>query len=318
MATRDACLACHRPHGNEDAGLFRVAWKQGPQVLDAACLACHPGCDPSGAAPIAQVHPHDVPSLRDPHGLPVVTAASGRPQIVCQTCHDPHGGSQGAARLLRVEPDADSAQLCVKCHDDKANVGMIGHGVGPLRAAGFEANACQPCHLVHAAPQSVEPQVMWPKHLCSHGDSSIPAFPIADHYCLSCHREGGPVAPPAIASHPKVEMFNPQAPTAPGFLPLFNEKGEVDPRGSIACRTCHLTHGRSTPAPLPADTATLSTRELRARKWHIRSFVAENVCTACHGFDALRRYMYFHDPQRRGGPIEGPQEADHSRRAIFP
>ncbi len=149
---------------------------------------------------------------------------------------------------------------------------------------------------------------MWPKRLCPHEDPSIPAPSVANYYCVSCHREGGPVAAPAIASHPEADMFNSYAPTTPGFLPLFNEAGEVDPKGSIACRTCHLTHGRSTPAPMPANVSALNPREQRARKWHIRSFAAENVCTACHGFDALRRYMYFHDPQRRGGPIEETQD----------
>jgi predicted CXXCH cytochrome family protein len=316
-APGDACLACHRPHGNQDAGLFRVAWKQGPQALDAACLACHPGCDPAGAAATAQVHPHDAPSLRDPHGLPVVSVG-GRTQIVCQTCHDPHAGSQGAARLLRVAPGADEAQLCLTCHDDKANVRMIGHGVEPLRAAGFEANACQPCHLVHAAPQSVESRIMWPKRLCPQGGPSVPPVALADHYCLSCHREGGPVEPPAIATHPQAEMFNADGPTAPGFLPLFNEQGEVDPRGSIGCRTCHLTHGRATPVPIPPDMPVLTARELRARKWHLRSFAAENVCTTCHGFDALRRFMYFHDPQRRGGPIEETPATDRPMTTTSP
>ena len=27
------------------------------------------------------------------------------------------------------------------------------------------------------------------------------------------------------------------------------------------------------------------------------------VCTSCHGFDALRRVLYFHDPSRRSGPM---------------
>jgi hypothetical protein len=99
-------------------------------------------------------------------------------------------------------------------------------------------------------------------------------------------------------------MFNLTSPDSPDYLPLFNDQGEIDPSGQIACRTCHLTHGRHDPLAVPLGLVGMETLELRARKWHIRAFGASNVCTSCHGTDALRRYMYFHDPQRRGGPIE--------------
>ncbi len=100
-------------------------------------------------------------------------------------------------------------------------------------------------------------------------------------------------------------MFNPTMAAEPGYLPLFNDQGGVDPTGAIACRTCHLTHGRSTPVALPEALDGLSLRERRARVWHVRSFGDANVCSTCHGFDALRRFMYFHDPIRRRGPIGG-------------
>jgi hypothetical protein len=54
---------------------------------------------------------------------------------------------------------------------------------------------------------------------------------------------------------------------------------------------------------VPPGLGTLSERELRARQWHIRSLGPQSICTTCHGFDALRRFMYFHDAARRGGPI---------------
>jgi hypothetical protein len=70
--------------------------------------------------------------------------------------------------------------------------------------------------------------------------------------------------------------------------------------------------------PIPPDMPVLTARELRARKWHLRSFAAENVCTTCHGFDALRRFMYFHDPQRRGGPIEETPATDRPMTTTSP
>ena len=56
--------------------------------------------------------------------------------------------------------------------------------------------------------------------------------------------------------------------------------------------------------PLPPEVQTVSARELRARVWHIRVFTQDSVCTTCHGADALRRFMYFHDAARRSGPIQ--------------
>jgi len=44
---------------------------------------------------------------------------------------------------------------------------------------------------------------------------------------------------------------------------------------------------------------------MRARRFHIRTFTGDNVCTTCHGNDALRRFIYFHDAARRTGPIDG-------------
>jgi hypothetical protein len=46
----------------------------------------------------------------------------------------------------------------------------------------------------------------------------------------------------------------------------------------------------------------------------VRPYVAPNVCSSCHGFDGLRRYLYFHDPQlrvaepatQRAGPVVSP------------
>ncbi len=41
---------------------------------------------------------------------------------------------------------------------------------------------------------------------------------------------------------------------------------------------------------------------LRAAKPMLRPYAAPNLCSGCHGFDGLRRYLYFHDPRRRAAP----------------
>lgn len=298
----DQCRACHLLHGNERTGLFRAGLANAGLPSERSCLVCHEAVNPSNSGDLVLMHPRTGESMQTEHGLPVATHED-QPHVVCSTCHDPHRGEQQAGSLLRVAGDETSEDMCLTCHQERANIHMIGHAHGPMREAGFEIGACLPCHVTHANPKEVEPRFMWPMKLA--GFDGIDDVAVIDRHCVACHREGGPVEPPAIATHPDAVMFNPIDPNAPNFLPLFNAAGKVDPQGEIGCHTCHLTHGRSERAAVPATVSASSERELRARAWHVRSFGAQNVCTTCHGTDGLRRFMYFHDPARRGGPIEG-------------
>ena len=300
--TRDTCLACHRPHGTAQTGLFRAGLAPDVSGPDAVCLTCHPAAAPHAESQTALLHPRDATKLAITPNLPL-PESDGQKRIACRTCHDPHHRATGDEKLLRIEAGASSQQLCFNCHTEMANIHMIGHAQEPLRAAGFKPAVCAPCHMVHGSPEAVEPRYLWATQLVYQPTTTQPVS-VANHMCVACHHTDGPVAPPPIATHPVVEMFNPFTPDTPGYLPLFNAQGAVDPRGTIACRTCHLTHGRNTPAALPEAESSLTPRELRARKWHVRSFAAGNVCKSCHGFDGLRRFMYFHDAARRGGPIE--------------
>jgi predicted CXXCH cytochrome family protein len=298
-ATGDACLTCHRPHARDDAGRFRAGYAANANAGEGACLPCHMPVEPGGD--LALLHPRDATNLAASE-LPLESAAHGK-LVSCRTCHDPHRGRSPDAALLRiVAATPTSAELCITCHAEAANIQAIGHAGQVLWAAGLDARACGPCHVTHGRADAVEPHLMWPVQLADPTEATPPAR-AADRHCLACHRPDGPAPPPAIATHPAAEMFNPASPDDADFLPLFNAQGEVDPRGSIACRTCHLTHGRASPAPVPPGLGTLSERELRARQWHIRSLGPQSICTTCHGFDALRRFMYFHDAARRGGPI---------------
>jgi predicted CXXCH cytochrome family protein len=305
VQSNDLCLACHRPHGDEKTGLFRAGLAEGVSGRDAGCVACHIGTEPKIGSQIALMHTSDGEKLKIESKLPMGCSPEGDRLILCRTCHNPHGGPDAAKTLLRIKPGEKEQQVCLDCHVDAAHIEAIGHGTEPLRAAGFETGACKPCHLVHAKAHSVEAKYLWPKQLAYPQDATPPVR-VPDQPCRACHRTGGPVAPPAIATHPKADFFNPTPPASAGFLPLFNDRGEIDPQGSHACRTCHLTHGRTAPAPMPEGLGKASEREVRARQWHIRAFGSGNVCATCHGFDALRRFMYFHDAARRGGPIEKP------------
>lgn len=301
-ATRDACLACHRPHGSEETGIFRAGYVDGVDQADGACVACHPGAAPDSTGVLALLHPRDAARLKGQPHLPLIIRDDTK-YIACRTCHNPHSSGAADPALLRTEPEVSPQTLCFLCHGELAHIGAVGHAAQVLQGAGFAVDVCGPCHVLHDKPEAVELPLMWPQQLAYPQDTSQPVR-AADRHCVACHRVGGPVAPPAIATHPPADMFNPTPPDAPGFLPLFNDRGEIDPQGTIACRTCHLTHGRSNPAPVPPELGKLTARELRAREWHIRSIGSDSVCMTCHGFDALRRFMYFHDPARRGGPLQ--------------
>lgn len=303
VEAKDVCLACHRTHGTEKTGLFRAGLAAGVNAGDAGCAACHAAAATNAEGKLALVHPPGVMNLRTTCGAPVSVGPNGVWQVACRSCHDPHAAPPDEKRLLRMNAETPEKPICVSCHQEAVHIDATGHATASLCAAGFDGTSCQPCHSMHADSTAVESKILWPKDLFQSQENAEPTA-VVDQHCVACHRAGGPVAPPPIATHPKIDPFNPTPPGATGFLPLFNERGEVDPCGRHGCRTCHLTHGRTNPAPVPESLGLLSPRELRARQWHLRTFTAGNVCATCHGFDALRRFMYFHDPARRGGPLE--------------
>ena len=296
VATHDVCLTCHRPHGNQETGLFRAGYARGQDRPDAACLACHlDAARGSESARPCYIRAMESNCRRD--GL-VPLRRWQKSISICRTCHNPHAA-------------ADFASACSPAQFATALFPLPSrHG----SHSGHRAWAPRMCRRADSASRYVGPATSSTatcsieEPLCGLGSTAstevLQAARSAVRYCVACHRAGGPVAPPAIATHPAAEMYNPTATDAPSFLPLFNEQGEIDPNGTIACRTCHLTHGRTHPIPAPAALGPLTPRELRAREWHLRSFGPESVCVYCHGADALRRFMYFHDAARRGGPLQ--------------
>ncbi len=290
-ATGDACLACHRMHGDAEQGLFRIRPVADVAGAAGACAACHADAIPGSGGRIELLHPQPDPE----HAASVLGTTTSDP-LTCATCHDPHAATEA---LVRTTAGAAAHTLCIECHTDAGAIEDIGHASNLLTDAGFEADACGPCHVVHGAPSDA--RYLW--NDANTGLDADDGLAAANHYCVGCHRTDGPVSPPSIATHPDVAMYNAIPPDAAGYLPLFDENGEVSPNGRIACRTCHLTHGRTSPIGMPETNPSMSLRELRARQWHVRTLTGDNLCSTCHGFDALRRFLRFHDPIRRGGPI---------------
>jgi predicted CXXCH cytochrome family protein len=302
--TRDLCLACHRVHGTDQTGLFRLGLSAYAPIADATCVACHASSAPGTEGDLSLLHPGPVKAFSAPEALTLKTTATGKLMIACTTCHDPHrakAAGSAAGALLRGETEEGGTGwgLCLACHPQMTHIASTGHVPVRFAKAGFETAGCQPCHLIHTRPGTVEASLLFPDSLLKKATSS-PLNLAADRYCVACHRPGGPVAPPRIATHPSKPMSNPTPPDQPGFLPLFNAKGQVDRNGSIGCRTCHVTHGRAEPGNLPHSSDPLSASGERARVWRLRNFTEGNVCSLCHGLDALWRFLYFHDPGVRG------------------
>lgn len=298
MNAGDACLACHRPHGTKETGLWRVAQCGDPSAPDAACRSCHSKNAWGSRGEMAAVHPQRIPSSTDTGALPVsVTPDHAAKLVGCQTCHNPHSGQRrNLLRLVSAKDEADS--VCTQCHTNMQSICTTGHGDVSLAHAGLDPVACGPCHAVHAdTSASGPPPGLLSAKLEKAGTPTNPANQI----CSSCHREGGPAPAPAIATHPDVPMFAAlQGDKRAGDLPLFGASGQLDPQGKIACKTCHTPHGRPMDA---ASVANMTPEERRAMRSLVRPFLPPNVCTTCHGADALRRFLYFHDPDRRGGAI---------------
>lgn len=275
----DRCLACHRPHGDGPAGRWRHRLSPKAEGADAICVGCHAGVVWNSGGALAVAHPQQGDERLLASGLPLVAGheAEAAARIGCRTCHNPHAAHANNPSLLRVAA-LDGTQLCTSCHSDMQSLAESLHRPETLRAAGFNANGCRPCHTVHAGAEALAADLLWPKTLLA--SAAAPGTNISDPYCSGCHGAAGAVRRPAVATHPTVAMID--VGDQPSALPLFDENGQPSPTGSIRCRTCHLPHGRP-----------------EAPQLKIRPFTTPNVCTTCHPGDALERFLYFHNPQRR-------------------
>jgi predicted CXXCH cytochrome family protein len=289
----NACLACHRPHGDQDTGL----WRRAPADLadaDAVCVACHEQAGWDSPHGMAALHPTHANEVALTSGLPMVAAAGdrdGSKRLGCRTCHDPHADPMGAAHLLRAPRDAGE-ELCLQCHANMRQITRTPHGPGNLRDRGLTGDACGPCHVLHGTRGVAEQDHLFSSTLLASTTAAAghaktdDGMPVTDPLCVGCHRVDGVAVSPQVAAHPDVAMFDPS-----GALPLVSGElgGAAD---TLGCRTCHLPHGRP-----PASASVAATT--RDERLLLRDFDTPNACTACHGPESLARFLYFHDPRKR-------------------
>lgn len=305
------CGFCHAVHDAEGTALW-AATRTAPQGPDDFCIQCHrPGGLAADKLAGALLHPTGAGTTRKALAmecrLPLFDAEGRRNKagfVTCVTCHDPHGGRAGLLRLPHGEDTGGTDAMCMDCHHDARSIQTSMHSLAWLsdhaishRTTG-PTSACGQCHAVHAQPGLLGPG-MWaaPSGPASHSPDV--------RRCTGCHDRGGTASAVNGFDHPPVALRNVNPPGAPGFLPLVDERGVHDANGHISCLTCHLPHGRELLTNQPQEA--ISTRAdqywLRAVMPMIRPYLTPNLCSTCHGYDGLRRFLYYHDPRKRQGSL---------------
>lgn len=295
---RGTCRTCHDLAGGRGDALLRL-----PEDGGTLCAACHD----DQASALAFGH----------------RGVEGSNGISCLGCHDPHQASV-PDRLLRNGGALTAADPtgCLGCHrpgGSGASAGVLrgGHPVDGIAHASLEGKflTCGSCHDPHGPKDDVpacgdchtEPAAAAQrgghgKATCldchpAHENAPVAAMAGANpdvRACMGCHLDGRDGAPTLAAwEHPEL-VFKPDGSrwTPLAGLPLYGPDGVAVPNGQngeLTCSSCHETHGPN--ASDPGD-------KLRRPGW-------KEVCTSCHGTDALVLYRYYHQPDRHGSAGEG-------------
>jgi predicted CXXCH cytochrome family protein len=308
------CGACHRIHGwarnVPDAG----------RPHSSGCLECHkPGGPGSRNRPYVEAHPVGVP-VPPNISTPLPLDAASR-DIGCLTCHDPHtprppettpapqnGSHISAPRsFLRRE----GSQLCVLCHDKKADSLHSPHDPAKFTSSLREtlgvhpsAGSCRVCHTTHNARGP---------HLWARVPADSPAGPTSN-LCRACHN-GDWVKEPPDTHHPLLPAseLNSGSPTRTNALGGPSPLGETDSASAasaaseVSCDSCHDPHAGAQSAsllrPLGDDLCASchqdklgikgSTHDPGASQWAKElGFVPKSLCRDCHPI---------HGPQKQAG-----------------
>jgi predicted CXXCH cytochrome family protein len=246
------------------------------------------------------LHPQTMPSdwsANHSHGsLPLVRTAaintSGQlpaaTAIGCRTCHNPHA-DRGTRSLLRTPDASQPTKVCFECHKDQKSVDHSMHARTLLPPDKNNKLLCGPCHAVHAVEGSTKTKLWAAKQ-----DTAAPTA--TEQRCLGCH-DSQIARRPELPKHPQV-IF--------GLVNFASHANSLE-NGRITCDTCHLPHGREDlPAPPPNQTKAMRS----AGKPMLRANVDRDTCATCHGDDASRMFLYFHEPERRRNvaPARPPSE----------
>lgn len=326
------CGVCHVPH---NASGIRLWAKQIPENNDIAtqlCVGCH---NKNGVAKSKLIgnnyHPVNIAfgklnpkkagkkistllPVYDSTGSIIPDGKDGK--IVCMTCHEPHTWDPKQAgpvlnyTFKNIEGDTTtsflrkanfpSSDLCKVCHADKALVDRTTHdlnvsapqAVNVLGQTVKESGVCGACHLVHNSPNKLK---LWARTYGPIAEDES----IMDALCTSCHSKGSVAKNkiPLIAIHPAKKLINNIMRVNrdnKNYTLIFDKNGKEVNVGNLSCPSCHNAHQWS-----PKEKGIKREAESNSFGKYLRTESYNMVCMDCHGLDALIKYEYFHDPDKR-------------------
>jgi hypothetical protein len=154
-----------------------------------------------------------------------------------------------------------------------------------------QSGTCGVCHLVHNSKNKIK---LWAQKFGLGTD-------VMERMCNSCHAKNGVASNkvPPIGYHPQDKLVNLSGETKSGenYLPLFDPiSAEPVIAGNISCASCHNAHQWD---PTQAAKGAGINLEGNATNSFLRTNSPGLMCRDCHGFQALLKFKFFHDPARR-------------------
>ncbi len=314
------CGSCHLVHGPEKGYLWTregSSKTNGNRAAD-LCTACH---NERGLASKKVVKGYSHPVNISPAEKGLATTlplynGNGKTSkdglLTCQTCHDPHRrdplrASQGnhldieadsQNRFLRLE-NSPSPTLCENCHPNKARVEKTDHDLiitapahrNTMGQTPAQSGTCGVCHLVHNSKNKIR---LWAQEFGLGTE-------VMARMCNSCHSKSGSAKNkvPPIGDHPQDKLVNlsGKIKSRENFLPLFDPiSAEPVIAGNISCASCHNVHQWDPMRTTKGEGVNL---EGNATNSFLRMDSPDLMCKDCHGFQALLKFKFFHDPVRR-------------------
>jgi predicted CXXCH cytochrome family protein len=328
-AASGPCGACHVPHHASGRRLWGKRLSADKDFVSQLCTGCH---SKDGAAKTKLIGDNDHPvnvvfqrlnidstGKKEAFPLPLYDGDEDKKagmKIVCLTCHEPHTwdpkntGAFSNYTFKNMEGDTTNSflrkanfptsDLCKICHPNEAMVEGTAHDfiitatesenlLGQTVAA---SGQCGVCHLVHNSPNKLK---LWARPFGPISEKES----IMNALCTSCHSEGNNAEKkvPRIATHPEKKLINNIMQfneNKKDYTLIFDENGKEIHVGNISCPSCHNAHQWN-----PENRDAKNDPEGNLTGKFLRTESYNMVCMDCHGLDALIKYEYFHDPDKR-------------------
>jgi predicted CXXCH cytochrome family protein len=328
-AASGPCGSCHVPHNASGRRLWGKRLSADRDFVSQLCIGCH---SKDGAAKTKLIHDNNHPvdvvfqmlnidatGKKEAFLLPLYDGDGDKKagmKIVCLTCHEPHTWDpKNTGPLLNytfknMEGDTTNSflrkanfpapDLCKICHPAEAMVEGTAHDLiitatkseNLLGQTVAMSGQCGACHLVHNSPNKLK---LWARPFgpISKKESIMNAL------CTSCHSKGKNAAKkiPPIAIHPQKKLINNIMrinKDNKNYTLIFDENGKEINVGNLSCPSCHNAHQWN-----PENRIAKDDPERKLTGKFLRTLSYKMVCMDCHGLDALLRYEYFHDPDKR-------------------